>query len=199
MVVSTPAGQPTSSSNTEHSLTTTKVILSSSQDLSNQRFFRIKGLPTGGLFIWRDFVYLIWIYFGVYSLVSANTCKDMNNERLKIIIAFNIVRAILVAITSLIFFSMLTGYGEGYQIFLAIFLNPILTFLQILKVYYSYKAKLPTFILTLSILTLFLFYIPLTHFLHLNPKVSIILSGATYTMIMAYYIWESFYIHRLKK
>ena len=143
-----------------------------------------------------------------YSPTVSGKCRDklhtvicqtiMNNERLKIIISLNVALSTISAVTSAIFFSVIPNYGHGYQIFLAFFINPVLLLLQLFKIYQIYKVKLPTIFLTISILSIFLFYIPLTHAWHLKVNVTALVSGLTYALLTVFYIWESFYLHRQK-
>ncbi len=113
------------------------------------------------------------------------------------LIWINVGLTLLTVLATLLFCSLI--YDNGYQLYVAFLLIPLLTFCQLLKIYFLYKSNTLVSLIIIAILMIVVFYIPLSQvFIH-NMKVPYSVSVALYFASALFYIIESIYFAGKKR
>ena len=112
------------------------------------------------------------------------------------IIRLNIGLAILTLLSGLLFFSLILQ--DGYQLYYAFILISFMTALQFCKLYFTYKANLPTPLFLFSVLMVFAIYTPLSDGWTHDIKITYPLSVIIYFTMTIFYVIETIYVNRQK-
>ena len=130
--------------------------------------------------------------------IDRNKPKEMERQRgIGIIVGFNIGLSLLTILSSLLFYSLISD--NGYQLYCAFILIPLLTIAQFFKIYFMYKYDSPKILFNISLIMVATFYIPLSDALLHDIKITYPLSTVTYFILSVFYILETMYIVRKRK
>jgi len=122
---------------------------------------------------------------------------DKTKNKYSILIRLDICLAVLTLLSGLLFCSLIRD--NGYQLYYAFLLIPLLTIAQIFKIYFIFKSNLPTASLLISLLMTPLFFIPLSDAWTHNIKITYPLSVFIYLTLTVFYIADATSLFRQNK
>lgn len=122
---------------------------------------------------------------------------DKTKNKYSILIRLDICLAVLTLLSGLLFCSLIRD--NGYQLYYAFLLIPLLTIAQIFKIYFIFKSNLPTASLLISLLMTPLFFIPLSDAWTHNIKITYPLSVFIYLTLTVFYIADAISLFRQNK
>ena len=130
--------------------------------------------------------------FGMKEQLDAR--MPTTKQTLLFIIGSDIVLGLLNLLSGLLFYSLILD--NGYQLYWAFLLIPLLAIFQLIKIYIIYKCGVSTILFSYNIILFFLCFIPLSDAIIHDIKITYPLSAVIYFILTAYLIIEPIYYYR---
>ncbi len=122
---------------------------------------------------------------------------DTAKNKYSILISLDIGLALLTFLSGLLFYTLIQD--DGYQLYYAFLLIPLLTLGQVFKIYFLLISKNPTILFLLAILMTFIYYIPLSDSWTHDIKITYPLSAIVYFSLTIFLVTEVYYFSRQNK
>ena len=121
---------------------------------------------------------------------------DTSNDKYSKLVWLNGGLAFLTMLSGLVFYSLIDDKDYQYQLYYAFLLIPILTIGQFFKIYYSFVLKIPSSLFLVSILMIFIYYVPLSDAWTHDTNITYPLSTIVYFVLTIFHVLELIYFSR---